>query len=153
MILALRGEHLWSYCSNGSDPMNYANFATPMPIPADPKAIKDLEREGILDWLAKDTQAKVLIDRKISSVVASLLDETQSACQQWELLAQFYSHTNILSQYELCIQVCLEKLKDVDDATQYISVFEDACRRFIQMGITYTTEESVFDLIHGLPDM
>ncbi|KIK91004.1 hypothetical protein PAXRUDRAFT_150567, partial [Paxillus rubicundulus Ve08.2h10] len=31
-------------------------------------------------------------------------------------------------------------------------VFEDACRKFITMGVTYSNDEAVFDLLHGLPE-
>ena len=64
MALALRGERLWNHCSSGTNPADLAKLATNKPVPADPAAVKDEEKEKILDWLAKDAQAKALIDRK-----------------------------------------------------------------------------------------
>ena len=112
--------------------------------------IQDAEKGTILNWLAKDAQTKALIDHKISPVIANLLNNLQTARQQWELLSQHYSCNNLLSQYELHIRVHSEKLKDADDATWFISVFEDAHHRFIQMGVVYSTEELVFNLLQGL---
>ncbi|KAF8552058.1 hypothetical protein OG21DRAFT_1391408, partial [Imleria badia] len=152
MTLVLQSERLWPHCNNGTDPLNLINFASTIPIPKDAKAVSDDEKEEILEWLAKDAQAKSLIDRKISPLVANLLDESQTARQQWESLSKYYSRNDLLSQYELRIRIQSEKLKDAEDATRYIGVFEDARRRFIQMGVTYTIEESTFDLLQGLPD-
>ena len=152
MTLTLQGECLWSHCSSGNDPQNFTDFASHIPKPADPATIKESEKEKILDWLAKDVQAKALIDRKISIVVVSLLNEQQTAREQWDVLANHYGHTDILSQYQLRAHVRLEKLKDAEDASHYVGVFEDARHRFLQMGVSYTTDESVFDLLQGLPD-
>jgi hypothetical protein len=57
MTLALKGEHLWNHCSSGTDPTDFAELVSKKPTPADPAAVKDAEKEKILDWLAKDTQA------------------------------------------------------------------------------------------------
>ncbi|KIK76794.1 hypothetical protein PAXRUDRAFT_100873, partial [Paxillus rubicundulus Ve08.2h10] len=153
MVLALKGERLWAHCSSGSDPTNLADFASSIPSPIDPTAMTVAETETVLDWLAKDAQAKSIIDRKISTIVASQLDENQTARQQWDVLAQRYSRTDILSQYELRACVRSEKLKDTSDALRYLGVFEDARRRFIQMGVMYSEDEAVFDLLQGLPEM
>ena len=97
LTLALKGEWLWSHCSNGSDPSNLVEFAATIPTPADLKTITTAETEQILDWLAKDAQAKAIIDRKVSPIVTSQLDENLTALEQWEILAQRYSHNDLLS--------------------------------------------------------
>ncbi|KAF8548226.1 hypothetical protein OG21DRAFT_1516525, partial [Imleria badia] len=142
MTLALQGEQLWSHCSSGRDPQDFADYASHIPKPADPAAVTDAEREQILDWLAKDAQAKGLIDRKISTTVASLLNEMQTTRGQWDALASHYACINILS----------EKLKDTEDVSHYIGVFKDARHRILQMEVSYTTEEFIFNLLQGLPD-
>lgn len=58
-----------------------------------------------------------------------------------------------MSQYELRKRIHIEKLKDAEDITCYIGVFKDARRHFTQMGVTYTGEESIFDLLQGLPQV
>ena len=126
MTLTLQGEYLWLHCSSGNDPQNFTDFASHIPKPADPAAVKESEKEKILDWLTKDVQAKALIDRKISIVMASLLNEQQTAREQWDVLANHYGHTDILSQYQLRAHVRSEKLKDAEDASCYVGVFEDA---------------------------
>ena len=116
-MLALKGERLWNHCSNGSDPLDLAELAVDKPTPANPAAVTDKEKEKILDWLAKDAQAKVLVNCKISSVVANQLNENQTACEQWDILSECYLQNDLLSQYELRARVCLERLKDADDAS------------------------------------
>ena len=54
MLLALKGERLWNQCSNGTDAKDLAELALSQPVPVDPKVITILEKEKILDWLAKD---------------------------------------------------------------------------------------------------
>ena len=122
MTLTLQGKHLWSHCSNGSNPNNSIDYAVVIPEPADSKAIMST------DWLAKDAQTKALIDHKVSTIVANLLSESQTVKQQWELLTQHYFHNNILSQYKLHIHVHFKKLNNADDATHYVGVFEDAAQ-------------------------
>jgi transposase InsO family protein len=154
MTLALKGERLWNHCSTSTNPKNLAELALFQPVQADPsKAITEAEKEKILDWLAKDAQAKALVDRKISVVVASQLSDSQSAREQWEILSQRYSHNDLMSQYELCARIRSEKLKDTKDASRYLGVFKDVRRRFIQMSVTYSNDESIFDLLQGLPDI
>ena len=151
-MLALKGERLWNHCSNSSDPLDLAELAIDKPTLADPATVTDAEKEKILDWLAKDAQAKALVNRKISTVIANQLNENQTARTQWDILSECYSRNDILSQYELCARVHSEKLKDADDASRYLGIFEDARCRFIQMGITYSNDEAIFDLLQGLPD-
>ena len=152
ITLALRGERLWPHCCSGSDPTNLADLASIIPVPVDSKKMTQAETEKILDWFAKDAQAKAIINRKVAPVVASQLDENSMARDQWNILAERYSRNDLLSQYELRAQVCSEKLKDADDAARYLRIFEDARRRFVQMGITYSDDEAVFDLLQGLPE-
>lgn len=152
MTLALKGEHLWNHCSNSADLTDFAELTLDKPSLANLATITDAEKEKILDWLAKDLQAKALINRKISSVITTQLNEGQTTHEQWEILLEQYSRNDLLSQYELCTRVCLEKLKDADNAPWYLGVFEDARHCFIQMGVSYSNEEAIFYLLQGLPD-
>lgn len=43
MMLALQGKHLWPHCSDGSDPKDLANLASPIPKPIDTSAITKSE--------------------------------------------------------------------------------------------------------------
>ena len=88
VTLALKGERLWNHCSSGTDLKDFAEVATTKPESKDLAAVTDMEKEKILDWLAKDAQAKALIDRKISSVIANQLNESQTAREQWEILSK-----------------------------------------------------------------
>ena len=88
LTLALTGKWLWSHYSNRSDPLNLTEFAATIPTPVDLKTITTAETEQILNWLAKDTQAKAIINCKVSPIVTSQLDENLTAQEQWEILAQ-----------------------------------------------------------------
>ena len=46
------------------------------------------------------------------------------AWEQWNILTQRYSHNDLLFQYKLCAWICLEKLKDANNALRYLSVFK-----------------------------
>ncbi|KAF9222129.1 hypothetical protein BS17DRAFT_685162, partial [Gyrodon lividus] len=103
------------------------------------------------EWIKDNTKAKEIICWKISCVVLSLLDEKKSASKQWEILAGHYAQVDILSQFELQVQISMEHLKDASDATRYLGAFQNACRRFIEMGVTFTNDEAVFMFLEGLP--
>ena len=137
MTLALRRKELWSHYSSSTNLSDLANFASTKPIIADRKTPTDVEKKVFLSWLARDSQAKALIDCKISSIIGNLFDESQMAREQWESLAQHYSCKDFLFQYELWTRVRLEKLKDAEDALCYLGVFKDARCRFVEMGVIY----------------
>ncbi|KAI9464894.1 hypothetical protein HD554DRAFT_2026197 [Boletus coccyginus] len=134
-ICELSGAENYLQC--GNNPMDFAEYASILPQPADPNAITTVEHEKILDWLAKDAQAKALIDRKISMVITSQLSDSQSAREQWSILFQHYARNDLMSQYELRSRIRLEKLKDADDTARYLGVFEDAQRQFIQQSLIF----------------
>ena len=104
--------------------MDFAEYALTPLQPADPKAITSTEQEKILDWLAIDAQ-----------------DE------QWTTLSQRYAHNDLMSQYKLQSQIHSEKLKDANNVAWYLGVFKDALCWFIQMGIAYSNNEGIFDLL------
>ncbi|KAG1862091.1 hypothetical protein DFJ58DRAFT_623579, partial [Suillus subalutaceus] len=100
------------------------------------------EKLAIINWIKEDAQAKGIICRKLSGVVQGLLSETLMAREQWTTLATHYAHLDVTSQFELCVQLFAEKLKDADNTSRYISTFENARCRFAEMA---------FLLLHGLP--
>ena len=55
------------------DLTDFTELAIDKPTPANPAAVTAEEKEKILDWLAKNAQAKVLIDQK-----SPLLSQTNS---------------------------------------------------------------------------
>ena len=76
MMLALKGECLWNYCTNGSDLLDLTELTINKPTLVNPAAITNEEKEKILDWVAKDAQAKGLVDQKISAIVTNQLNES-----------------------------------------------------------------------------
>ncbi|KAG2342814.1 hypothetical protein BDR05DRAFT_859661, partial [Suillus weaverae] len=105
------------------------------------------------DWIKEDAQTKAIIRRRLSPVIQSILGEKLSACQQWEMLSKRFAHLDITFQYELRSQLFSERLKDPDNASCYLGVFENGCRRFAEMGVTFTDGEGIFMLLNGLPEM
>ncbi|KAG1792561.1 uncharacterized protein HD556DRAFT_1444244 [Suillus plorans] len=121
VTLALQGDGLWNHCSSGTNPNNFADLALVMPTPALPAAPTTAENKEIIDWIKEDAQAKGIICRRLSPVVQTLLDESLTARQQWDILANHFSRLDMTSQFEL------------------------------QMGVPFTKHEAVFLLLHGLP--
>ncbi|KAG2739542.1 hypothetical protein P692DRAFT_20881716, partial [Suillus brevipes Sb2] len=113
VTLALQGDGLWNHCSAGTDPNDFAEFASVMPRPAAAGTISATEKQSMIDWIKEDAQAKGIICRKLSAVVQGLLNP--------------------------------------DDAPRYISVFENARRRFAEMAVLVTDDKMVFLLLHRLP--
>jgi hypothetical protein len=150
--LALAGEGLWNHCSNGTDPLDVAEYASSMPALA--TAGKPTAAELVLmkDWVKEDAQAKAIIGRRLSPIVQNMLGEKLTARQQWDMLLKRFARLDVTSQFELRTQLFSEKLKDADDASRYLSVFENGRRRFAEMQVTFTDEESIWMLLNGLPE-
>ncbi|KAG2747159.1 hypothetical protein P692DRAFT_20695832, partial [Suillus brevipes Sb2] len=125
VTLALQGEGLWNHCSTGTDPNDFADFASDMPKAAVAATPTDAEKKAMIEWIKEDAQAKGIICRRISPVVQSLLGESLTARQQWDILSKHFGRLNMTSQFELRDQLFNEKLKDADDASRYIGVFEN----------------------------
>ncbi|KAG0692406.1 hypothetical protein DFH29DRAFT_817600, partial [Suillus ampliporus] len=121
-----------------------------MPTAAVPATPTSTEKKEIIDWIKEDAQAKGIISRRLSPVVQSLLDKSLTARQQWESLAKHFGRLDVTSQFELQEQLFNETLKDADDASRYIGIFENGRRRFAEMGVTVTEDEARFLLLHGL---
>ncbi|KAG2348102.1 hypothetical protein BDR05DRAFT_996390 [Suillus weaverae] len=79
-----------------------------------------------------------------------LLNEASTTRQQWDILAMHFGHLDMSSQFELQAQLFAEKLKDADDISHYISIFEHARQCFAKMAIMFTDGEAVFLLLQGL---
>ncbi|KAG2070387.1 hypothetical protein BDR04DRAFT_985437, partial [Suillus decipiens] len=72
--------------------------------------------------------------------------------EQWEVLAQCFSHLNVTSQFKLCSQLFTKKLKHTEDASCYLGVLKNGHQCFAEMGIIFTDEEAIFMLLNGLPE-
>jgi len=123
--LALAGEGLWNHCSVGTDPNNFAEYASNFPVPATPGQPTTDERKNMKEWIKEDAQAKAIIGRKLSPVVQNMLDEALSAHEQWDVLAQRFSCLDVTSQFKLRSQLFSERLKDAEDAPRYLGVLEN----------------------------
>lgn len=150
--LALAGEGLWNHCSSGTDPLDMAEYASKMPIPVAPATPTTAETVSMKEWIKEDAQTKAIIGRRMSPVVQNMLGERLTARQQWEVLLKRFARLDVTSQYELRSNLFSERLKDAEDAARYLGVFENARRRFAEMSVTFTNEESIFMLLNGLPD-
>jgi hypothetical protein len=131
--LALAGEGLWNHCSSGTKPNDIAEYASTMPTPAAISAPTPDELKSMREWIKEGAQAKAIIGRKLSAVVQNMLDESLTACEQWEMLRKRFARLDVTSQFELRSQLFTERLKDAEDVSRYLGVIENGCRRFAEM--------------------
>lgn len=150
--LALAGDGLWNHCSDGTDPNDVAEYASVMPSIAVAGQPTSAELTSIKEWVKEDAQAKAIIGRRLSPIVQNMLGEKLTARLQWDALLKRFGRLDVTSQFELRDQLFSEQLKDAEDASRYISVFENGRRRFAEMGISFTNSEAVWMLLHGLPE-
>lgn len=148
--LALAGEGLWNHCSNGTNPNDIADFASQMPTPATAGQPSAAELTLMKEWVKEDAQTKAIIRCRLSPVVQNMLGEKLTAHQQWEMLTKHFAWLDVTSQFELHTQLFSECLKDAEDASRYLGVFENGRRCFAEMGVTFTDEESIWMLLNGL---
>lgn len=141
--LALAGDGLWTHCSDGTDPNNVAEYTSTMPKVTTAGQPMSAELTAIKEWVKEDAQAKAIIGRRLSPIVQNMLGEKLTARQQWNALLKRFGRLNVTSQFELRDQLFSERLKDMEDASRYISVFENGRRRFAEMGIAFTDSEAV----------
>ncbi|KAG0694979.1 hypothetical protein DFH29DRAFT_880322 [Suillus ampliporus] len=144
VTLALQGDGLWNHCSSGTNPNNFTKFTSVMPSLAVAGSPTPAEKQTMIDWIKEDAQAKGIICRKLSAVVQGLLNETWTAREQWNTLATHFGHLDITSNFELRVQLFAEKLKDPDDAPQYISAFKNTRHHFTEMFIVVTDDEMLY---------
>ncbi|KAG2737876.1 hypothetical protein P692DRAFT_20851762 [Suillus brevipes Sb2] len=123
--LALAGEGLWNHCSNGIDPLDVAEFASQMPKAATAGQPTAAELVLMRDWVKEDAQTKAIIGRRLSPVVQNMLGEKLTARQQWDMLIKRFARLDVTSQFELRTQLFSEKLKDAEDASRFLGVFEN----------------------------
>ncbi|KAG1800683.1 uncharacterized protein BJ212DRAFT_1218920, partial [Suillus subaureus] len=134
-----------------TDPNNFSEYASVMPSPATARSPTAAEKLAMMEWIKEDAQMKGIICRKLSLVVQGLLDKSSTAHDQWNTLAMHFACLDMSLQFELCAQLFAEKLKDADNVSCYISVFEHARWCFTEMAITFTDDKAVFLLLQGLP--
>ncbi|KAG1819398.1 hypothetical protein DFJ58DRAFT_739428 [Suillus subalutaceus] len=73
-----------------------------------------------------------------------MLGEKMTAREQCEILRKCFACLNITSLIELRTQLLSEQLKDAEDASRYLSVFENGRRHFAEMGVIFTDEEAIW---------
>ncbi|KAG2070766.1 hypothetical protein BDR04DRAFT_1155225 [Suillus decipiens] len=104
------------------------------------------------EWIKEDAQTKAIIGWRLSPIVQNILGKKLTAHQQWEILLKHFTCLDVTSQFELHTQLFLEKLKDADDTPHYLGMFKNGCRHFVEMGVTFTDEESIWMLLNRLPE-
>jgi hypothetical protein len=62
-----------------------------------------------------------------------------------------YNKVDISAQYMLRNHVSSLHLLDSSDADHYLGEFNKACWRFITMGVQYSEQDAVHQIISGLP--
>ncbi|KAG2030116.1 hypothetical protein BDR03DRAFT_1017499 [Suillus americanus] len=84
-------------------------MASVMPTAAMARQPTSAELTSMKDWVKEDAQAKAIISRRLSPIVQNMLSKKLDVTSQFKLHDQLFSG----------------QLKDADDASWYISVFEN----------------------------
>ncbi|KIK74966.1 hypothetical protein PAXRUDRAFT_174232, partial [Paxillus rubicundulus Ve08.2h10] len=150
---ALVAEDLWCHISTETDPSNPLNFASFKPVLADPTNPTEAETMAICKWLVDDMKAKGFIHRFLSIPIHQLIPENQVMMARaiWELIGCHYGQKDLSTQFILCKQLAALRIKDASDASRYVGKHLSLCCRLLEMGANFSEEESVFQLLTGLP--
>lgn len=110
------------------------------------------ELTTIKEWVKEDAQVKAIIGKHLSSIIQNMFGEKLMAHQQWDTLSKHFGRLDVIFQFELHDQLFSERLKDTENASQYISVFKNGRHRFAEMEIAFTNSEAIWMFLHGLPE-
>ena len=170
VTLALGREGIYNHVSDGTDPTDFAEFAsflptptvasTPTPTPtkgapapSTASAPTAAEQKLIQDWLKEDAIAKDIICHRLSPAVLQLIPQERSstACDTWKLLHSHFDHIDLGSQYLVREKILGLQMKDAKDAQRYLGEHDTLRRDLIRMGVSYSDGEAIFNLLKGLP--
>ena len=153
IVLTLGHEGVYNHISDRMDPTDFAKLASHLPTPTDPDALTSDERKLIQDWLKDDVIAKDIICHRLSPAILQLVPQEQSstAHNAWQLLHSHLNHIDLGSQYLVWEKILGLQMKDAKDAQHYLGEHDSLCWDLIQMQVTYTDSEAIFNLLKGLP--
>ncbi|KAF8833427.1 hypothetical protein BDN67DRAFT_876164, partial [Paxillus ammoniavirescens] len=69
----------------------------------------------------------------------------------WELIGRHYGCKDLSTQFVIHKQLAALRMKDASDASRYVGEHLSLRCRLLEMGANFSEEESVFQLLTGLP--
>jgi len=153
VILALGCEGVYNHVSGGADPLDFAKFASTRPEPADPSTPTAGEHQLVYEWLKNDSVAKDLLCCHLSPVVRILIPQDHSSTAQdaWHLLHSHFDHVDLGLQHLVQEKIFNLQMKDAADAARYLGEHDAFHHDLLQMGVVYSDNEAIFNLLKGLP--
>ncbi|KAF9223356.1 hypothetical protein BS17DRAFT_671238, partial [Gyrodon lividus] len=153
MKYALAAKDLWCHIStetNLSDPLNLTSFK---PVPTDLTSPTEAETIVICKWLADNVKTKGFIHRFLSTPIRQLVPDNQVMMAQaiWELIGCHYGRKDLSMQFVICKQLATLCMKNASDTSHYVGKHLSLHCCLLEMGVNFSEEESVFQLLTGLP--
>ncbi|KIL00098.1 hypothetical protein PAXRUDRAFT_776086 [Paxillus rubicundulus Ve08.2h10] len=108
---------------------------------------------AIHKWLVDDMKAKGFIHHFLSTHIHQLIPENQvmTAWAIWDLIGHHYGWKDLSMQFILHKQLAALCMKDASDTSHYVGEHLSLCCCLLEMGANFSEEESVFQLLIGLP--
>ena len=133
IILALGRKGVYNHISEGTDPTDFVEFASELPVLAKPGAPTTVERKLIQEWLQEDAIAKDIICCRLSPTILQLIPQGQSSTARdaWKLLHSHFDHINLGSQYLVREKILGLQMKDTKDAQRYLGEHDTLHRDLI----------------------
>jgi len=150
MRYTLLGEDLWTYVSEGTDSLDLLEYGLCKPIITAKSSVE--EQKTVCTFMVNDVKANFIICRCLSLlVITNLLTKcNNSACEMWKCLHTFHGKVDVNVQFSLRSHVMSLKLIDASDIDQYLSEFNTNQARFVTMGIKYTNNEGIYQVLMGI---
>ncbi|KIK97876.1 hypothetical protein PAXRUDRAFT_807490 [Paxillus rubicundulus Ve08.2h10] len=122
-------EHLllrkgvYNLVSKGTDPNNYVEYASIMPMLLLGGSPTLSEHEAILGWIKQDGLVKSIILCKVSSTVLALIPDSVSITthEVWEILTSHFDCSDISLQFSIKTQILNLKMIGTADAEKYVA--------------------------------
>ena len=154
MHYTLLGEDLWTYVSDGVDPLDLVNFRTVAPklLPSG-KSSEDVVAK-VRSFIVNDAKANAIISRCVSPLV---LSNIPSKCEDssrltWIHLRSTYDRIDAAAKFALRSSILSLRLKDASDAERYLGDFNQAREHLSDAGVVYSEAEAVYQLLFGIPE-
>ncbi|KIJ10393.1 hypothetical protein PAXINDRAFT_35786, partial [Paxillus involutus ATCC 200175] len=154
MLTGVENYHAWGTNMNtGTNPLDLLDFTSIKPLPAVITQPTKVETLAIRKWLVDDVKMKGFIHRFLSTPIHQIVpnDQATTACAIWETIGRHYGRKDLCTQFVICKQLAALHMKDASDVSRYVGEHLSLRCRLLKMGANFSEEESVFQLLIGLP--
>jgi hypothetical protein len=148
----LMGEGLWNQVAAGTDPLDVLHFSAVALVITTSSSPDDQAKARAFHM--DDSQVSRIIRRHLGPLIETNIPSNCefSAWNTWEHLKKSYNRVDMAAQYALRDHIASLRLRDASDVPRYLSEFQSARMRFVEMGVSYLDAEGIHQLLHGIPD-